>query len=552
MKTIEQSTVVVNCPQFGAINLELLSCMTQEKMNKPALLFIHGSFHAAWCWAEHFMPYLASHGYPAYALSLRGHGASEGHHALDEYNLNHYVDDVAATIATFEEPPVLIGHSYGGVVVQQYLQRTDNQCKNIILLASPKPRNASRAAVFSALRHPLQFIKLMKFNKGKGKVPEALFFSKELTAETRQGYLQRFQRQSKRVFSEFKLFGIEQIPAMLSSCLVMIADKGDKFVSLKAAKDTARFYSGELKTLSFGAHDMMLENQWQQAADVIRVWLEEKTDSKPAPGSYQFEAISINARHELKRLQAQVDLFWKQELQRYQAYGLKDGMKILDAGCGWAYLTTKLCQHFHSVKVTALDQDPEMIKYASHNLHEKKLQDRVSLVQNSITSSQLESNQFDFVIARLLLEHLPDPSLGLAEIYRVLKPGGTVVLINNDFDFHTWTYPKVSALKAIYNAYKNCRQAEGGHPTIGRSLPALLSKAGFKEVEFDMLVSHNAIVGDQLFFDSEGMGIPLKLVQQGYLSSNQLSELVKEWNTMLVDSDHIMMRKLFMGIGKKP
>ena len=40
---------------------------------RPPLLFLHGSAHAAWCWAEHFLPHFAAAGYDAYALSLRGH-----------------------------------------------------------------------------------------------------------------------------------------------------------------------------------------------------------------------------------------------------------------------------------------------------------------------------------------------------------------------------------------------------------------------------------------------------------------------------------------------
>lgn len=38
----------------------------------PPLVFIHGSFHAAWCWGEHWMPFLASKGYETFAISLRG------------------------------------------------------------------------------------------------------------------------------------------------------------------------------------------------------------------------------------------------------------------------------------------------------------------------------------------------------------------------------------------------------------------------------------------------------------------------------------------------
>lgn len=51
--------------------LELIS--TPPQPEHPPLLFLHGAGHAAWCWAEHFMPWLAEQGLECHALSFRGH-----------------------------------------------------------------------------------------------------------------------------------------------------------------------------------------------------------------------------------------------------------------------------------------------------------------------------------------------------------------------------------------------------------------------------------------------------------------------------------------------
>ncbi|GJN27868.1 hypothetical protein PR202_gb15924 [Eleusine coracana subsp. coracana] len=40
-------------------------------VERPPLVFVHGSFHAAWCWAEHWLPFFSRAGFPCYALSLR-------------------------------------------------------------------------------------------------------------------------------------------------------------------------------------------------------------------------------------------------------------------------------------------------------------------------------------------------------------------------------------------------------------------------------------------------------------------------------------------------
>ena len=71
------------------------------------VLFVHGMSHAAWCWAEHFLPYFAQHGYVSHALSLRGHGGSEGRQRLRWTPLADYVSDVAQVVDQLEKSPVL-------------------------------------------------------------------------------------------------------------------------------------------------------------------------------------------------------------------------------------------------------------------------------------------------------------------------------------------------------------------------------------------------------------------------------------------------------------
>ena len=64
---------------------EIITCRPTNTSNtKPQLIFIHGSFHASWCWAEHCLPHFASAGYPCYALSLRGTGGTSAGEGVTE------------------------------------------------------------------------------------------------------------------------------------------------------------------------------------------------------------------------------------------------------------------------------------------------------------------------------------------------------------------------------------------------------------------------------------------------------------------------------------
>ena len=75
------------------MQLEMIANTKNETRLTP-ILFVHGAWHAAWCW-ENFLPYFAQQGYPSYAVSLRGHGASEGRDKIRWHSAAHgYVADV--------------------------------------------------------------------------------------------------------------------------------------------------------------------------------------------------------------------------------------------------------------------------------------------------------------------------------------------------------------------------------------------------------------------------------------------------------------------------
>ena len=82
---------------------------------------MHGGYGDAWCWEPYFLPWFAAQGWPAHALSLRGHGTSGGADTLYIAGLDDYVADVEHVAARFAAPPVLIGHSMGAAVIERMM-----------------------------------------------------------------------------------------------------------------------------------------------------------------------------------------------------------------------------------------------------------------------------------------------------------------------------------------------------------------------------------------------------------------------------------------------
>src|SRR5512145_671611 len=104
-------------------HLEIRRRLPALPTRKPPLLFIHGGYCDAWCWEPYFLPWFASRGYPAYALSLRGHGMSGGAETLFATALDDYEADVEHAAGGLPAPPVLIGHSMGAAIVERIVAK---------------------------------------------------------------------------------------------------------------------------------------------------------------------------------------------------------------------------------------------------------------------------------------------------------------------------------------------------------------------------------------------------------------------------------------------
>src|SRR5215211_6731673 len=105
-------------------------------------------------------------------------------------------------------------------------------------------------------------------------------------------------------------------------------------------------------------------------------------------GSYDVSNFAIDVGGEIQRLNAQVDLFWEQELSLYQRLGLRDGMRLLDCGCGPGYVLEKLHGLYAGLECTGIEVDGQLVAVAKQNAREKEL-DRCRIFQQSVTAMEL-------------------------------------------------------------------------------------------------------------------------------------------------------------------
>jgi pimeloyl-ACP methyl ester carboxylesterase len=247
--------------------LELLERQPAHDEGRTPLLFVHGLGHGAWCW-EHWLEGAAEAGHPAYALSLRGHAQSEGR--LRTALLGHYVHDVVRTATSLGRPTVLVGHSMGGLVVQQALARYASPAA--VLVASVSAHPAVGALMRVARRHPTDALRIL----GGGSLPlrpEYLF--NELPPDAAERHVDRCHGESG--FAQYQLIFHRRPRRPLGRPSVLVlATPDDPLLPTSSIRSTAAWYDADLREFPGIGHDLMLDTRWREPLDVMLGWLRER------------------------------------------------------------------------------------------------------------------------------------------------------------------------------------------------------------------------------------------------------------------------------------
>ena len=213
--------------------------------------------------------------------------------------------------------------------------------------------------------------------------------------------------------------------------------------------------------------------------------------------SYDPAQVLGGLNPELARLRAQADLSWSEEARLLTQAGLVDGMSILEIGCGPGYITQRLLEMLPRSFVTAVDIDAMLLDIAQRNL--APWRERHRLVMSSIYSLGLPDTNYDFVLVRYVLQHLSNPQSALAEIMRVLKPGGTLAVIEVDANLWGISEPHIDQLERIYAQLDFVQAEQGGNRRIGRELWRLLRNAGYDAPHLDVYAYHSDELGIEPF-----------------------------------------------------
>ncbi len=264
------------------MNLEILRCEPSHGAGRkrPPVLFVHGAYCGAWIWVDPFMPYFADQGHPCYAVSLRGHGGSEGE--FNQLVLADFVDDLETVTGRIGAPPILIGHSMGGLVVQHFLAR-GNTARAAVLMASVPPSGLASSMFHMTLFSPdlmWQFGLLQTLGPQavSASVVRRAFFSEQSTPESVKKAMAHLRPEPYRLAAELMTPSLPKPPTGPNRPpMLVIGGDADIFMPVTGLHESATYFRADLDILKGAPHGLMIDDHWwQPTADSILAWLDAK------------------------------------------------------------------------------------------------------------------------------------------------------------------------------------------------------------------------------------------------------------------------------------
>ncbi|ABS56805.1 Methyltransferase type 11 [Methanoregula boonei 6A8] len=157
------------------------------------------------------------------------------------------------------------------------------------------------------------------------------------------------------------------------------------------------------------------------------------------------------------------------------------GSRVLEAGCGTGAQTVILAKNSPGAAITSIDISLESLVRAEERVRSEGIAN-VTFRAGNLFSLPFAPQTFDHVFVCFVLEHLPDPGCALASLRPLIRPGGTVTVIEGDHG-SAYFHPESTAAHRAIQCLVDLQKEAGGNALVGRELYPLLASAGFCDVQ---------------------------------------------------------------------
>ena len=202
-------------------------------------------------------------------------------------------------------------------------------------------------------------------------------------------------------------------------------------------------------------------------------------------------------------------------LDYVDAADLSPGSSVLEIGCGAGHLTVCLAER--KLAVNAVDSSAGMVQLAARQAAEAGFGAEVSVSEADVHALPFKADQFDLVVAVGVIPWLHSPGEAVAEMARVLRPGGQLVLTaDNAARLMSFTDPRgliaLTPLRGVYHRLRNNPGQAVSRLHFPRRINALVSQAGLtvrsrRTIGFGPL----SLLGRPLLSDARGVRLNQRL-----------------------------------------
>jgi SAM-dependent methyltransferase len=172
------------------------------------------------------------------------------------------------------------------------------------------------------------------------------------------------------------------------------------------------------------------------------------------------------------------------EIEARAAYldllGVKAGDRVLDVGCGSGVVTRDIARRVGPAgRADGIDPSPQLLMVARELAEGAGLGGRVEFREGSALSLPFPDGAFDVAVAVTVLSHTPGGESAIAEMARVVRPGGRVGVFDLDTDMTSVTHPDRALTRRIVAAASDATAVDGW---LARRMPLLFTSAGLEDV----------------------------------------------------------------------
>jgi pimeloyl-ACP methyl ester carboxylesterase len=251
------------------------------KQNKPPVVMIHGGFCGPWAWDDFAARFRAA-GYSVETPALRFHGDDAAAPALATTSLADYATDLERHIVELDAPPVLVGHSLGGLLAQILAAR--QEIAAAILLAPSAPWGVPPSTLFEIGAAQSLMLRVGFWNtilEPSYDIAAAHSLDR-FPKEHREQIFQRFVPESGRATFEILHWALDmrrasEVDARKVQCpLLFLTGSGDRICPPGTVERTAALYKGRARCeiMPGMSHWLIGEPGWEKVCDRALAWLE--------------------------------------------------------------------------------------------------------------------------------------------------------------------------------------------------------------------------------------------------------------------------------------